>query len=135
MRVLAAADAYAAMTADRPYRRALDPATAARDLRAEADAGRHDAEAVEAVLAAAGHPPARRRAYPRDLTEREVEVLRLLARGMTNKQIAARLVVSPRTVQHHVAHIYPKIGRRSRAGAALFAMEHGLAAESDGGSE
>jgi DNA-binding NarL/FixJ family response regulator len=41
-------------------------------------------------------------------------------------------VVSPRTVQHHVAHIYPKIGRRSRAGAALFAMEHGLA---EGGAE
>jgi DNA-binding NarL/FixJ family response regulator len=54
-------------------------------------------------------------------------VLGLLARGMTNKQIAERLVVSPRTVQHHVAHIYLKIGRRTRAGAALFAMEHGLA--------
>ena len=133
MRVLAAADTYAAMTADRPYRRALDPATAARDLRAEADAGRLDAEAVEAVLAAAGHPPARRRAYPCDLTEREVEVLRLLARGLTNKQIAVRLVVSPRTVQHHVAHIYPKIGRRSRAGAALFAMEHGLAEDGERG--
>jgi HD-GYP domain-containing protein (c-di-GMP phosphodiesterase class II) len=127
MRVLAAADVYAAMTADRPHRRALDAATVARDLRAEADAGRLDAEAVEAVLAAAGHAPARRRAYPCELTEREVEVLRLLALGLTNKEIAARLVVSPRTVQHHVAHIYPKIGRRSRAGAALFAMEHGLA--------
>jgi DNA-binding NarL/FixJ family response regulator len=132
MRVLAAADAYAAMTADRPHRRALDPATAARDLRAECDAGRLDAEAVDAVLAAAGHAPARRRAYPCELTEREVEVLRLLARGLTNKEIAARLVVSPRTVQHHVAHINPKIGRRSRAGAALFAMEHGLA---EGGGE
>ena len=133
MRVLAAADAYAAMTADRPHRRALDPATAARDLRAECDAGRLDAEAVEAVLEAAGHRPARRRAYPCELTEREVEVLRLLARGMTNKEIGARLVVSPRTVQHHVAHIYPKIGRRSRAGAALFAMEHGLAGDDANG--
>jgi DNA-binding NarL/FixJ family response regulator len=56
-----------------------------------------------------------------------VEVLGLLARGLTNKEIAARLVLSPRTVQHHVAHIYLKIDRRTRAGAAMFAMEHGLA--------
>src|SRR3954467_8130181 len=131
MRVLAAADAYAAMTAERPHRPALDPPTAARDLRAECDAGRLDAEAVEAVLTAAGHAPARRRTYTCELTEREGEVLPLLARGMTNKQSAARLVVSPRTVQHHVAHIYPKIGRRSRAGAALFAMEHGLAQDGE----
>jgi HD-GYP domain-containing protein (c-di-GMP phosphodiesterase class II) len=132
MRVLAVADAYAAMTADRPHRPALGAAAAADELRAECDAGRLDAEAVEAVLEAAGHAPARRRAYPCELTGREVEVLRLLARGLTNKEIAARLVVSPRTVQHHVAHIYPKIDRRSRAGAALFAMEHGLAEESGG---
>ena len=79
------------------------------------------------MLEAAGHAPDRRRAHPGDLTDREVEVLRLLARGLTNKQIAARLVVSPRTVQHHVAHIYPKIDRRTRAGAAMFAMEHGIA--------
>jgi len=124
---VAVADAYAAMTADRPHRRALDPAVAAQAMRADRDAGRLCGEAVEAVLAAAGHDPARRRGYPCALTEREVEVLRLLARGLTNKQIAARLVVSPRTVQHHVAHIYPKIGRRTRAGAAMFAMEHGLA--------
>jgi HD-GYP domain-containing protein (c-di-GMP phosphodiesterase class II) len=126
MRVLAAADGYVAMTAERPYRPALAPPAAARELRADAAAGRLCGDAVEAVLAVAGHAPARR-AYPCDLTEREVEVLRLLARGLTNKEIAARLVVSPRTVQHHVAHIYPKIGRRTRAGAAMFAMEHGLA--------
>jgi HD-GYP domain-containing protein (c-di-GMP phosphodiesterase class II) len=127
MRVLAAADAYAAMTADRPYRPALAPAEAARALHDEAAAGHLCADAVAAVLGAAGHAPDRRRAHPGDLTDREVEVLRLLARGLTNKQIAARLVVSPRTVQHHVAHIYPKIGRRTRAGAAMFAMEHGIA--------
>jgi HD-GYP domain-containing protein (c-di-GMP phosphodiesterase class II) len=132
MRVLAAADAYAAMTAERPHRPALPADAAARELRAEGAAGRLCGEAVEAVLEAAGHAPARHRAYPCELTGREVEVLRLLARGLTNKQIAGRLVVSPRTVQHHVAHIYPKIGRRTRAGAALFAMEHGLA---DGGRE
>jgi HD-GYP domain-containing protein (c-di-GMP phosphodiesterase class II) len=126
MRVLAAADAYAAMTAARPHRPALDERDAARALRAEAAGGRLCGDAVEAVLEAAGHAPSRRAAHPCDLTDREVEVLRLLALGLTNKEIAARLVVSPRTVQHHVAHIYPKIDRRSRAGAALFAMEHGL---------
>jgi HD-GYP domain-containing protein (c-di-GMP phosphodiesterase class II) len=129
MRVLGAADVYAAMTADRPHRPALAPDAAARTLRAEAAAGRLCADAAEAVLEAAGHAPDRRRAHPCDLTDREVEVLRLLARGLTNKQIAAQLVVSPRTVQHHVAHIYPKIGRRTRAGAAMFAMEHGLAGD------
>jgi HD-GYP domain-containing protein (c-di-GMP phosphodiesterase class II) len=127
MRVLAAADAYAAMTADRPHRPALDAAGAAAELRAETARGRLCPEAVEAVLGAAGHAPARRRAHPCELTDREVEVLGLLARGLTNKEIAARLVLSPRTVQHHVAHIYLKIDRRTRAGAAMFAMEHGLA--------
>jgi HD-GYP domain-containing protein (c-di-GMP phosphodiesterase class II) len=123
MRVLAAADAYAAMTAERPHRPALAPDAAARQLRD----GPFCPDAVEAVLSAAGRPPARRRAYPCELTEREVEVLGLLARGLTNKQIAERLVVSPRTVGHHVAHVYAKTGRRTRAGAALFAAEHGLA--------
>jgi HD-GYP domain-containing protein (c-di-GMP phosphodiesterase class II) len=133
MRVLAAADGYAAMTAARPYRPARSAGDAARELRAEAAAGRLCPEAVEAVLAGAGHAAARRPAHPCELTDREVEVLGLLARGLTNKEIAARLVVSPRTVQHHVAHIYLKIGRRTRAGAALFAMEHGLARDGDRG--
>ncbi|HEX7298048.1 MAG TPA: HD domain-containing phosphohydrolase [Solirubrobacteraceae bacterium] len=128
MRVLAAADAYRAMTAERPYRPALSRDAAAGELRAEVAAGRLCPKAVEAVLEAAGHAPAARPARPADLTEREVEVLLLLARGMTNKEIAARLVVSPRTIQHHVAHIYLKIDRRTRAGAAMFAMEQGLAA-------
>jgi len=61
------------------------------------------------------------------LTDREIEVLRLAVRGLTNKQIAHELVVSPRTVQHHLAHVYEKSGRRTRAGAALWAMEQGLA--------
>jgi HD-GYP domain-containing protein (c-di-GMP phosphodiesterase class II) len=126
MRALAAADAYRAMTAERPYRPARSREEAAAALRADAVAGRLCRDAVEAVLAAAGHTPASRPSRPGDLTEREVEVLLLLARGLTNKQIATRLVVSPRTVQHHVAHIYLKIDRRTRAGAAMFAMEHGL---------
>jgi HD-GYP domain-containing protein (c-di-GMP phosphodiesterase class II) len=128
MRVLAAADAYRAMTAERAHRVALSRDDAAAALRAEVAAGRLCRDAVERVLEAAGHGPGPRASRPADLTEREVEVLLLLARGLTNKQIAAQLVVSPRTVQHHVAHIYLKIDRRTRASAAMFAMEHGLAA-------
>ncbi|MDN5854589.1 MAG: LuxR C-terminal-related transcriptional regulator, partial [Actinomycetia bacterium] len=126
-RLLAAADAYTAMTSDRPHRAALHPAAASAELRADAHAGRLCPRAVEAVLAAAGHVPRRRADHPHGLTEREIEVLRLAARGLTNKQIAAQLVVSPRTVQHHLEHVYDKTGRRTRAGAALFAIEHGLA--------
>jgi HD-GYP domain-containing protein (c-di-GMP phosphodiesterase class II) len=126
MRALAAADAYRAMTAERPQRPARSRDEAALALRNEIAAGRLCREAVEAVLEAAGHAPAPPPPRPADLTEREVEVLVLVAGGFTNKQIAARLVVSPRTVQHHVAHVYAKIDRRRRAGAAMFAMEHGL---------
>jgi HD-GYP domain-containing protein (c-di-GMP phosphodiesterase class II) len=126
MRVLACADAYVAMTAERPHRPAMTAEQAAAQLRAEARDGRLCGEAAEAVLGAAGHVRAPREAPPCGLTEREAEVLCLLARGLTNKQIAAELVVSPRTVGHHVAHVYDKIGRRTRAGAALFAAEHAL---------
>jgi DNA-binding CsgD family transcriptional regulator len=133
-RLMAAADCYQARIEPRPHRPAQTPDEAAAGLREEVAAGLLDSGAVEAVLAAAGHASPRRRQWPAGLTTREVEVLRLLARGMTNKEIAARLVVSPRTVQHHVAHIYPKIARRSRAGAALFAMEHGLADDGGEGS-
>lgn len=126
MRVLAVADAYVAMTNARPHRPALSGDEAASQLRGAADAGRLCARGVAAVLAAAGHERAPAPALPCGLTEREVEVLGLLARGMTNKQIAGELYLSSRTVQHHVAHVYDKIGRRTRAGAAMFAMEHRL---------
>jgi HD-GYP domain-containing protein (c-di-GMP phosphodiesterase class II) len=98
-RLLAAADAYQSLTADRPHRPARDPEQAAAVLGAEARAGRLDADAVRAVLAAAGQrsPTARRRTeWPAGLTDREVEILRLLARGLTRKQIAAQLVISER---------------------------------------
>ena len=70
-------------------------------------------------------------AYPAGLTAREVEVLRLLARGMSNKDIAERLVISPKTVSNHVEHIYGKIDCSSRAAAGLFAMRHGLLPEDE----
>ena len=79
------------------------------------------------MLAAAGHAAvARRPTLPAGLSAREVEVLGLVAEGCSNAQIARRLVISRRTAEHHVQHIYTKIGVSSRAAAALFAMEHHL---------
>jgi HD-GYP domain-containing protein (c-di-GMP phosphodiesterase class II) len=128
-RVLGAADAYQAMREPRPYRGAIAAPDAATQLRAEVKAGRLDADAVEAVLGAAGHRVSRRRAGPAGLTQREVEVLRLVARGLSNRQIAEQLVISPKTVANHVEHIYVKIDASSRAMAGLFAMQHGLLPE------
>ena len=89
-------------------------------------AGRMDGDVVEAVLGATGHRVARRREGPAGLTAREVDVLRLVARGLSNKEIGARLVISPKTARNHIEHIYVKIGVSNRAGAGLFAMQHGL---------
>jgi HD-GYP domain-containing protein (c-di-GMP phosphodiesterase class II) len=127
--LLGVADAYHAMLENRPYRPALDREAAAAELRAEASRGRFSPVAVNAVLAAAGetgstaHGP-----NPAGLTDREVEVLCLIARGRANKQVAAALGISPKTVGRHVEHIYAKAGVSTRAGATLFAMEHGLLA-------
>ena len=130
-RILAAADAYQAMREPRPYRPPLASADAADQLRAEVKAGRLDGESVHGVLAAAGHPTPRRREGPAGLTEREVQVLRLLACGLSNKEIAERLVISPKTVGTHVEHIYTKIDASSRATASLFAVQQGLLPDSD----
>ena len=81
------------------------------------------------MLGAAGHRVARRRTGPAGLTAREVEVLRLLARGLSNKEIGKLLVISPKTVGNHVEHIYSKIDASTRAAASLFAMQHGLLPE------
>jgi putative nucleotidyltransferase with HDIG domain len=126
-RVLAAADACQAMTEPRPHRPALAPQAAATELEREVVAGRLDGDAVAAVLQAAGiRAGAAPRAFPAGLTAREVEVLRLVARGQSNKAIAAQLQLSPKTVGHHVGHVYAKAGVSTRAAAALFAVEHGL---------
>jgi DNA-binding CsgD family transcriptional regulator len=101
-------------------------AGAAGLLRAEARAGRLDGDAVAAVLAAAGHRAARRQDRPGGLTGREVEVLRLLARGLSTRQIAEQLVISRKTASHHIEHIYAKTGTTNRALASLFAASHGL---------
>jgi len=125
-RLLAAADVYQAMCEPRPHRPARAPAEAADELRREARAGRLDGEAVDSVLRAAGHRVGRHREWPAGLTPREVEVLRLLARGLSNKQIAAELVISPKTAGSHIEHIYRKIDASNRAQASLFALRHGL---------
>jgi HD-GYP domain-containing protein (c-di-GMP phosphodiesterase class II) len=130
-RLLGAADAYQSMREPRPHRPALPAGEAAAELRAEAKSGRLDPEAVAAVLGAAGHRVPRRREGPAGLTPREVEVLRLLARGLSNKEIARELVISPSTVSNHVEHIYAKIGASNRAAAGLFAMQHGLLPEEE----
>ncbi len=126
-RLLAAADAYQAMTEPRAHRPALSPQQAAEQLSKEAAAGRFDRDAVAAVLAAAGHRVAPTRAsFPAGLSEREVEVLRVLSRGRTNKEIASELDISVKTAGNHVQHIFEKIGVTTRAAATLFAMQHDL---------
>ncbi|HKY17193.1 MAG TPA: HD domain-containing phosphohydrolase [Microthrixaceae bacterium] len=127
-RVLAAADSLQAMTQRRPHRPALDLDHARDELLSETRRGRLDGDAVAAVLAAAGQAQPASRGVPRaaGLTEREVEVLRLVAEGCSNPEIGRRLGVSRRTAEHHVQHIYTKLGVSSRAGAALFALEHDL---------
>lgn len=131
-RLLAAADVYHALTETRPQRPALAATDAASELLREVQAGRLDRDAACAVLEAAGHKrPRRTTANPAGLTDREVEVLRLVAHGQSNKQIAKALGISARTAQHHVIHIYAKIGVSSRAAAALFAVENGVLGNDD----
>jgi len=125
-RVLAAADVYQAMCEPRPHRPAHGRDAAARLLRAEVSAGRLDGDAVAAVLAAAGHRRTSHVTLPAGLTPREVDVLRLLARGASSKEIASVLAISPKTARNHVEHIYAKTGSSSRVAACLFAMQHGL---------
>ncbi|MGH3648758.1 MAG: HD domain-containing phosphohydrolase, partial [Micromonosporaceae bacterium] len=130
--VLAAADAYQAMTQPRPHRPARSADLAATTLLSLVRDGAVDPDAADAVLAAAGHRPSRRTgagrtgARPAGLSEREIEVLRLVACGRSNPEVAATLRISPRTAEHHVQHIYTKIGVSTRAAAAVYALRHGL---------
>jgi HD-GYP domain-containing protein (c-di-GMP phosphodiesterase class II) len=126
-RILAVADCYAAMREARPYRPALDEGAAETTLLREVDDGRLDAEAVDAVLSAAGHTTRQRpRELPAGLTERELEVLLVLVRGGSNQEIATHLGISAKTVGNHVQHVYEKAGVRSRAAATLWAFENDL---------
>jgi HD-GYP domain-containing protein (c-di-GMP phosphodiesterase class II) len=125
-RVVAVADAWISMQQPRPHRPALDPDRASAELRAGAQGGKLDPEAVEAVLAAAGRSTPARRPQRAGLTHREIEVLRLVASGCSNPEIAKRLYISRRTAEHHVQRIYTKIGVSTRPGATMFALEHDL---------
>src|SRR5262249_29710741 len=120
-RILAAADVFAALPQARPHRAALVPEHAARMLRPEAARGRLDRAATDAVLASQGLLRGDRPRLPKGVTERELEVLRLLARGLVDKEIATRLGISHRTVHHHNQAVFQKIGVTTRGAAALFA--------------
>jgi len=125
-RVLAAAERYQTLSEDRPHRAAIPLAERHATMNDEVAAGLLDAEAVRAVLAAAGHQVRRRQTQVAGLTAREIDVLALLVRGCPNKEIADRLSISVRTVGSHIEHIYNKIDVSTRGAAAMFAMRHGL---------
>ena len=127
-RLLAAAVAYHQLLEPRPGRAALDPGDAASELRQEARAGRLDGESVEAVLAAAGHRASTADIHFRaGLTAREVEVLRLVAQGRSNREIAAELFIAEKTARNHVERVYAKLGVNNRTQATLAAIDRGLA--------
>lgn len=125
-RLLAAADAYQTTLEQRPHRAALTEPEAAHRLRAEVTAGRLDGAAVEAVLASAGHRAPRGSVAPAGLTPREVEVLTLVCRGATTREVARDLAIAPKTVSNHIERAYLKIGVNSRAAATLYASRHGF---------
>jgi HD-GYP domain-containing protein (c-di-GMP phosphodiesterase class II) len=124
-RVLGAAAAYIAMREPRAWRAALTHEQAAANLRTEVSAGRLDSGVVRAVLDA---EVPRRRGRPRAaaLTEREIEVLRLLALGSSNRDIGRDLFISARTAEHHIRSLYDKLGVHTRAAATLWAVRAGL---------
>jgi HD-GYP domain-containing protein (c-di-GMP phosphodiesterase class II) len=129
--LLAATEVYVGLTSERADRPAFEPAAAAVEVRQLESDGVLEPRASRAVLVAAGHgepqtASGRRRHNPGGLTRREVEVLRLAARGLTTGQIAERLSISPKTADHHIQHIYGKIRVSTRAAAALWAMEHAV---------
>lgn len=125
-RLLAAADVYVGLREDRHYRPAMSADDAARRLREEARAARLDADAVRAVLEAAGARVSRRGHWPDGITAREADVLRMVASGQPNATIAAALHITEKTVRNHVQHIYTKIGVSNRTGASLYALSHGI---------
>jgi DNA-binding NarL/FixJ family response regulator len=102
--------------------RAIQAAAAHQALLDPAVQGRLLAAATAATV-----PPAPAPELPDELTPREADVLRLIARGMSNTEIAAALVVSEATVKSHINHLFAKIGARDRAQAVHYAYSHGLA--------
>ena len=131
--LLAATETYVGLTTERADRPPFSDEDAAAELRRLESEGVLEPRATRAVLVAAGHgePGSRARKGPQNpggLSRREVDVLRLAARGLTTRQVADRLVISPKTADHHIQHIYAKIGVSTRAAAALWAMQHTVVA-------
>ena len=129
--VLAATEIHVGMTSERADRPAFSSEDAATELRKLASRGALEPSAVRAVLVAAGHgepalPTRRRPRNPGGLSRREVDVLQLAAKGLTTRQIAERLFISAKTADHHIQHVYVKIGVSTRAAAALWAMQHAV---------
>ena len=129
-RLIAAADTMHALTEPRAYRDPLGPEDAAQVIVKKANTGLLDPTMVRAVVEASGEPPPEVE-HPAGLTDREIEVVGLLARGLQTKQIARHFDVSPKTVDTHIQAAYRKIGVSTRAAATLYAMEHGLIASRD----
>jgi DNA-binding CsgD family transcriptional regulator len=125
-KIVAAADVMAALGERRPHRLALDDNRATKEITTLVEKGALDARVVQAVLEARGATVRLKSAWPGGLSDREVEVARLVAIGRTNKEIGSLLGMSPRTAQKHVMNVYAKLGLESRAGLALYALEHGL---------
>ncbi len=99
-----------------------------RAIREVADGHTHlDPAIQERLVAALLSTAGRVRTPPDDLTTREVEVLKLIAAGLSNAEIAAALVVSAATVKTHINHIFAKTGARDRAQAVRYAYQHGIA--------
>ena len=125
-RILAAACAFREQVEDR----ANGPARTVKDaigvIGAEIAAGRLDQAAADAVLVAAGGTTRRRVVGPAGLTPREIEVLRLIARGAATAEVAAQLGISRKTAGTHIERIYAKTGASSRSTATLFALRSGL---------
>jgi HD-GYP domain-containing protein (c-di-GMP phosphodiesterase class II) len=124
-RLLAAADVYQALLEPRAHRPAFSTAQASDLLVKEAKATRLDPLLVDAVLSASGQSHKRAVQAPA-LSDREIEVLRLVAQGLTNKEVANALDISAKTVGHHLEHIYDKLGASTRAGATVIAVRSGL---------
>lgn len=130
-RVIAVADRFDELSHAAPDHPALEPELTIERLRDDARGGLWP-QAVQALAhelgAGATAPAASRRTshQPAGLTDREVEILRMLARGMSRRDVAQALVVSEHTVRHHLEHIYTKIGVGTRVAATLFAVEHDL---------
>jgi HD-GYP domain-containing protein (c-di-GMP phosphodiesterase class II) len=128
-RILAAANSFCSMTEHRAHKPAYSPEHAAEELTGSVKDGCLCGDAVKAVLVAAGQQaPTGKKEMVAGLSQREIEVLRLLARGYTMNQTAAELSIAYKTVDRHIQNIYTKINVSTRAGATLFAMENNLLA-------